>query len=312
MSFKKHTEIKKITVIGAGLIGASWTALFLANGYEVTVNDPRADLEPFILASLKKIEPSLTRLGYNCDNYQSRVRFESSLEKSIADADFIQENGPENLEFKKKLWAQIEESAPLDCFFLSSSSSKTPTEQSGLMKDGSRLVIGHPFNPPHLIPLVEVVRSDGTNQVYLDEIVMFYRAIGKAPKVIRKEIAGFVANRLQRAIFREACHLVKNGVCSVEELDSIVTDSVGLRWAVNGPFESYYMGGGEGGLDSFFKQFRQNISEYWEGIQPMTLDDELIENLVNQANAAYSSQTPEAMEKSRDEKQIAILNALNH
>ena len=222
----------------------------------------------------------------------------------------VQENGPERIEFKQELWVRVERAAPRHALLLSSSSARPATEQARDMKDASRLLVGHPFNPPHLIPLVEVVPGERTDPKAVDEAVAFYEALGKVPRTLRKEIQGFVANRLQRAIFRECCYLVQQGVCSVDQLDDIVTNSVGLRWAVNGPFSSFHMGGGPDGFTGFFKQFAPSMGAAWKSMPPVTLDENLQKLIIDQANASFGKTPLEQMERERDDKQIALLRAL--
>jgi ketoreductase RED1 len=251
---------RNVCVIGAGVIGASWTALFLAHGLNVVVNDPQPDIETMVKAALSKIAPTLHALGLPHQSLDRNLRFETDLDRAVAAADLVQENGPERPEWKQQLWARIEPAVPNHALLLSSSSARPATEQGREMKDASRLLVGHPFNPPHLIPLVEVVPGERTDPKAVEEAVAFYEALGKVPRVLKKEIQGFVANRLQRAIMREACYLVQEGVVTVDELDDIVTSSIGLRWAVNGPFSSFHMGGGPKGLESFFQHLGKNMA----------------------------------------------------
>ena len=245
----------RVTVIGAGVIGASWTALFLAHGLTVVVNDPRPDVETIVRDYIRNNLSTLKELGLPTDNLEKRLSFEADLERSVTGADLVQENGPERIEFKQDLWGRIGKVVGEHALMLSSSSAKTATEQALKMSRPERLLVGHPFNPPHLIPLVEVVPGEKTSPEAVDDAVAFYAALGKVPRVVRKEMPGFVANRLQRAIFRECCYLVIQGVVKVDELDDIVTSSIGLRWAADGPFRSFHLGGGAGGFKSFFKQF---------------------------------------------------------
>ena len=179
------------------------------------------------------------------------------------------------------------------------------------MKDASRLLVGHPFNPPHLIPLVEVVPGERTDPRAVDDAVAFYEALGKRPRVLRKEIRGFVANRLQGVIMREACYLVKEGVVTIEELDDIVTSSIGLRWAVNGPFSSFYMGGGPSGFRGYFKQFGPGMTASWARPSPIEYSDELADLVVAQGDAAYADTPMNEMERQRDDAQVAILRVLD-
>jgi ketoreductase RED1 len=177
------------------------------------------------------------------------------------------------------------------------------------MKHGSRLLVGHPFNPPHLIPLVEVVPGERTAPEATADAVAFYQALGKVARVLKKEIQGFVANRLQRAIMRESCYLVKEGVVTIEELDDIVTSSIGLRWAVNGPFSSFYMGGGPTGFRGYFKQFGPGMKASWSNHSPIEYSDEIAQLIIDQGDAAYASTPMEQMERKRDNTQVALLRA---
>ena len=298
-------------VIGAGVIGASWTALFLAHGLNVVVNDPQPNIADVVRAMLAKAAPTLKALGLPHEGLDKSLRFEADLERAVAGVDLIQENGPENPEWKQKLWARVEPALPKHALLLSSSSARPATEQGKLMKDASRLLVGHPFNPPHLIPLVEVVPGDHTAPEATADAVAFYEALGKVPRVLKKEIQGFVANRLQRAIMREACYLVQEGVVTVDELDDIVTSSIGLRWAVNGPFSSFHMGGGPKGLESFFQHLGKNMAVSFKIIPQVELDEKLQQVIIDQAAASFGKTPIPQMERKRDDSQLAILHALS-
>jgi ketoreductase RED1 len=300
----------KVTVIGAGVIGASWTALFLAHGLTVVVNDPRPDVETIVRDYIRNNLSTLKELGLPTDNLEKKLSFEANLEASVAGADLVQENGPERIEFKQDLWERIGKVVGAHALMLSSSSAKTATEQALKMSRPGRLLVGHPFNPPHLIPLVEVVPGEKTSPEAVDDAVAFYAALGKVPRVVRKEMPGFVANRLQRAIFRECCYLVIQGVVKVDELDDIVTSSIGLRWAADGPFRSFHLGGGAGGFKSFFKQFGPGLNEAWKNMAPVNLDEAAQDKIIAQAEASFAAQPPEQLESERDARQLAIIRAL--
>ncbi|MDM0117854.1 3-hydroxyacyl-CoA dehydrogenase NAD-binding domain-containing protein [Variovorax sp. J22R133] len=296
-------------VIGAGVIGASWAALFLAHGLNVVINDPQPGIEAAVRETLVKIGPTLRALGLPHEGLEKNLRFEPDLERAVAGADLVQENGPEQTEWKQQLWARIEKAVPGHALLLSSSSARTATLQAQHMKDPSRLLVGHPFNPPHLIPLVEIVPGERTDPKAVEEAVAFYTALGKVARVLRKEIAGFVANRLQRALFRESCYLVKEGVVTIDELDDIVTSSIGLRWAVNGPFSSFYMGGGSTGFHGFFKQFGPGMKTSWANHSPIEYTDEVAQLIIDQGEAAYAGTPMELMERRRDDMQVTLLRA---
>ena len=299
-----------VAVVGAGVIGASWTAVFLAHGLTVVVNDPRDDVEAVVEDYIRKASPTLTALNLPTQNLTRKLHFEPNLDRAVEGMDVVQENGPERVEFKQDLWARIEPHVPAHALLLSSSSARTASEQSLKMKNARRLLIGHPFNPPHLIPLVEVVPGDQTEPGAVEDAVAFYQALGKVPRVLRKEIQGFVANRLQRAIFRECCHLVLERVVTVDELDDIVTSSIGLRWAADGPFRSFHLGGGPGGFAAFFKQFAPGMEAAWKSQAAVTLDAKSQKTIIDQAQASFAATPPEQLEAERDAKELAILNAL--
>ena len=301
---------RNVCVVGAGIIGASWTALFLAHGLSVVVNDPQPGVEGALKATLAKIAPTLRALGLPHEGLERNLRFEPDLERAVADADLVQENGPEKPEWKQALWARIEPAVPRHALLLSSSSARPASEQGSLMKDPSRLLVGHPFNPPHLIPLVEVVPGERTDPAATADAVAFYAALGKVPRVLKKEIQGFVANRLQRAIMRESCYLVQEGVCTVDELDDIVTSSIGLRWAVNGPFSSFHMGGGPKGLESFFQHLGKNMAASFKVVAPVELDQALQQRIIDQAAASFGRTPIPEMERRRDDAQVALLHTL--
>ena len=250
-----------IAIIGAGTIGLSFAALHLTknSACHVTIYDPRPDLESYVASHLP---------GYLVSADQasclSRLTLTTSLPDAVRSASIVQEQGPENVAFKTAIWPQIETHAPADALFWSSTSGIPASEQSRDMKDGRRLVVVHPYNPPHIMPLLEVVPGPASAPEAVERTLAYWRALGRTPVVIRKECTGFVANRLAFAMFREACSLVAQGVVSVEDLDAIVEASMGPRWAVVGPFKSYHAGGGEGGLRSFMEKIGDTVQTCWD------------------------------------------------
>jgi ketoreductase RED1 len=301
----------KVTIIGAGVIGISWAGLFLANGLKVTVNDPRPDLKESTLKGLEAIKSSLKSLGFNIDKLTDNLSFEKEVSKALLDADYIQENGPENITFKQDLYATIEHNLKPGALILSSSSSIPATVFTAKMKDASRVLIGHPFNPPHLIPLVEVVPGKATSKEAVADAVKFYSFLGKKPIVLDKEIPGFVANRLQAALFRESVYLVAEGVVSMENLDQIVSNSIGLRWAAAGPFKTFTLGGGPEGLPHFLAHLGPGLEQLWTVLGNPHLDPSTSSLLVEQANYFYGKIPYTELEHERDKQQLAVMNALN-
>ncbi|TNM38722.1 hydroxylacyl-CoA dehydrogenase [Nocardioides albidus] len=283
--------------------------MFLAHGMRVVVHDPRPEVVDDVPAALAEIAPTLSALGLPSGDLATGLSFEPDLGRAVADAYVVQENGPERVDVKQQLWAQVTASAPPDALLLSSSSAITATRQGMELTDAGRLLVGHPFNPPHLIPLVEVVPGERTHPDAVADAVAFYTALAKSPQVVRREVRGFVANRLQRALFAECLLLVQQGVVTVEELDDIVTSSVGLRWAADGPFRSFHLGGGADGFRGYFRQFGPGLRWAIENEERVDLDGDLEDLVVAQSEAAYGGRRGE-LEAERDRKQLAILRAL--
>ncbi|KFY44585.1 hypothetical protein V495_03378 [Pseudogymnoascus sp. VKM F-4514 (FW-929)] len=254
-----------VGVIGTGVIGSSWTGLFLAHGLRVLVSDPAPGAEQKLEAYLQGIWPSLKEIGLAPNASLPNYRFVGdSLKEHYAEVDFIQENAPEKLELKTKLLAEID-AATRPEVVIASSSSGIPSSKfiTQCKKNPGRILIGHPFNPPHLMPLVEVVPHPGTDKSSVDKALEFYKSVGRSPVLIRQETPGFAVNRLQMALCAEAYSLVSRGIMSAEDLDTCMTTSLGPRWAITGPFQSNALGGGGGGEG--FKHFIDHIGSAGQG-----------------------------------------------
>lgn len=300
-----------VTVIGAGVIGISWTAYFLAKGLEVRVNDVRPDLEEVVHTGIEQIIPTLRELGLPTEGLTDRLVIEKNLERALDGAAVVQENGPERINFKQKLYAQIEQFVTTDTLLLSSSSGLKASDIAEKMEHPERMLIGHPFNPPHLVPLVEIVPGKNTAADAVEKAVTFYKALDKNSLVLKKEMSGFVANRLQSALFREAIHLVLEGVVSIKDLDEIVTSSIGLRWAAGGPFLTFHLGGGKGGFPAFLKHLGPGMDALWGHLGKPHLDEATIQALSEQAVSCYGSISEKQLEEERDRRQLSVLRALD-
>jgi carnitine 3-dehydrogenase len=243
---------KRVAVIGAGTIGASWAAIFLGRGFEVRVYDSAPEREPFVRRFIANAWPTLEKLGQVVvGEGQNKVSFFKTPGEAADGVEFVQECGPEREDVKIELLAQIDAAAPAHSVIASSSSGLPISRIAAKCKHPERCVIGHPFNPPHLIPLVEVVGGEKTASAAIDRAIQFYREIGKHPIRINKELPGHAANRLQAALWREAVHLVAEGVVSVADADAAIANGPGLRWALMGPHLTFHLGGGEGGMTNF-------------------------------------------------------------
>jgi 3-hydroxyacyl-CoA dehydrogenase len=242
--------IHRIAIVGTGVIGASWAALYLARGLSVVATDPApnaaANLRRYIDAAWK----DLTVIGLSPNASRDRLEFTLDMKKALDGADFVQENGPERQDFKIKLFADMDATTPADSIIASSSSGLTMSVMQSACQHPARCVIGHPFNPPHVVPLVEVVAGEKTSPRAVQQAIAFYASIGKKPIHIRKEVVGHVANRLQAALYREVVHLIEQGVLDVADSDAAVCWGPGLRWGVMGPNLLFHLGGGQGGIRS--------------------------------------------------------------
>ena len=296
-------------VVGAGTIGVSWATLFAARGLEVRVTDPRDDVQQFVEHSVRQFARTLPEGERDADELLGRIEVVSGVEEAVDGAAVVQENGPERIDFKRELFARIERAAPADALLLSSTSGLMPTDMASDMADPGRVLVGHPFNPPHVVPLVEVVAGAQTPAETVHAVVAFYASLGKRPVVLRKEIGGFVANRLQSAVFRESVHLVLSGVVTAEELDEVVTSSVGPRWATAGPFESYDLGGGPGGLRHLLEHLGPGMVRRWADLGRPELTPEVVEQLSAATEQRFAGQDYDRRTERRDRLQLAVLAA---
>src|SRR5882757_5129171 len=273
--------IRRIAIIGTGVIGASWTALFLAKGLEVIATDVAPDAEAKLKSFVKAAWPALERLGLAPDASQSHLAFTPDMLAAVKSADFVQENGPERIDFKKKLYRQLDELLPADVIIASSSSGLTMSAiQSDCPLHPERCVIGHPFNPPHLVPLVEIVGGAKTSEATIQRADEFYTGLGKPTVRLRKEVPGHVANRLQSALAREVYYLVAEGVVSVTDVDKALCWGPGLRWGIMGQVLLNHLGGGPGGIKHFFEQFTGPMTAWWKVLGSPELTPEVRDKLI--------------------------------
>lgn len=252
----------RVAVVGTGVIGASWTTLFLLYGHEVVASDPAPGAEERLRAAVAAD--------------QRRLSFTPDLAEAVADADFVQENGPERPHLKDQLFAVLDAAAPPGTILASSSSGLLPSRiQRACTAHPERVLVGHPFNPPHLIPLVEVVPGERTDEAAVDEAMGFYRSLGRRPIRLRQELPGHVANRLQAALWREAYSLVERGAASVADIDAAIAHGPGLRWALLGPFLNQHLSGGPGGIAHVLEHLGPPMEEWWADLGTPRLTPEL-------------------------------------
>src|SRR6202165_2147660 len=304
--------IRRIAIIGTGVIGARWTSLFLAKGLQVVATDVAPNAETALRKFVEKAWPALERLGLSPGASQSNLSFTPALAQAVADADLVQENGPERIDFKKKLYGELDELLPPDVIIASSSSGLTMSEiQLGCRSHPERCVIGHPFNPPHLVPLVEIVGGAKTSEETIERVAEFYQSIGRRTVRVRKEMPGHVANRLQAALAREVYYLVAEGVVSAADVDTALCWGPGLRWGLMGNMLLNHLGGGKGGIEHFLEQFTRPMTAWWKSLGNPVLTPEVQKKLIDSVHAEVGSRSIEELAAERDEMLLGLLELRN-
>ena len=278
MSFDK--PIQRIAIVGTGVIGASWAAQYLARGFDVIATDPAPNAEANLRKYVDEAWPTLTEIGLSPGASRERLSFTLDMKEALANADFVQENAPERPDFKMKLYAEIDDITPVDSLIASSSSGITPSVIQSKCKHPERVVIGHPFNPPHIIPLVEVVGGSKTSPEAIQQAMAFYTSIGKKAIHLRKELPGHVANRFQAALYREMLYLIQEGVLSVEDTDAAVSYGPGLRWGVMGQSLQWHLGGGEGGIQHFMEHLMDPLAGMMKALGTPQITPELKQTVI--------------------------------
>jgi 3-hydroxyacyl-CoA dehydrogenase len=304
----KNKQVRNITIVGTGVIGASWAALYLARGFNVIATDPapnaEANLHKFVDAAWK----DLMVIGLSPNASLDHLQFTSDMQKALSNADLVQENGPERPDFKIKLFADMDAATPEDSLIASSSSGITMSVMQSACKHPERCVIGHPFNPPHVIPLVEVVGGAQTSPETVQRAIEFYESIGKKPIHVRKEVVGHVANRLQAALYREIVYLIEQGVLDVADADVAVCWGPGLRWGVMGANLLFHLGGGQGGIQHFMDQFTGPLSKWWKDLGNITeFTPEVKQIIIQGVTEEVAGRSIDELEHERDTMLLELL-----
>lgn len=300
----------RVAVIGAGTIGASWAALFLAHGHAVRVSDPNPAAETAVRAYIEGAWPALERFGLAPGADPEGWSFHTDPQIAVRGAAFVQENAPERAEIKRTLYAALEEALDDDSVVASSTSGLMMSDLQQGCRVPSRFVVGHPFNPPHLIPLVEVVGGRQTAEEVVARTMAFYRSVGKRPIRLNREVPGHLANRLQAALWREAVHAVASGLASVEDVDIAVAEGPGLRWALMGPNAIFNLAGGPGGMAHFLDHIGPAMEGWWRDLGTPTLTPEVREELSRGMAEAMHGRSNAEMARERDHLLTALIEML--
>ena len=304
------TKVRRVACVGAGPIGAGWSAYFLANGFDVSTYIHDVGEERSLRALIDNAWLALEEIGLAEGADRARLTVRTDLAEAVADAEFVQESVPEQLELKQSLYEQLGKLVPEDVVIASSTSGLTMTEIQRTCSTPERTVVGHPFNPPYLMPLVEVVGGEKTSADAVAWADAFYKQAGKAPVVLNRELPGFIATRLQEAIWREALHMVANGEATVEQIDTAITNGPGPRWALMGPCMVFHVGGGEGGMAYNLDQFGPALKLPWTRLEAPELTQELRDRMVDGCEDMAGGRDFTTLSREMNEGLVAIAKAL--
>ena len=299
--------IRRVAIVGTGVIGASWAAQYLARGLDVIATDPAPSAEANLRKYVDDAWPQLRAIGLSPGASKDRLSFTADMKEALAKADFVQENGPERPDFKMKLFADMDAATSADSIIASSSSGIIPSVMQSQSKHPERVLVGHPFNPPHIIPLVEVVGGTKTSPEAIQRAMAFYRSIGKKPVHLHKELPGHVGNRLQSALYREVMYLIEQGVLSVADADDAVSWGPGLRWGVMGPSLQWHLGGGAGGIQHFMDHLMDPMANSFKGLGNPQVTPELKKTIAEGVLQEAGGRPVEQLAKEENELLVGLL-----
>jgi carnitine 3-dehydrogenase len=294
-------DVRRVAVIGTGTIGGGWAVHFLRRGYDVVAYDPGPDAERRLRAQVSGAWPAVARLGLAPGASPERLTFAAALAQALAEAEFVQESTPEHLDAKIRVLAEIDEATAPGVVIASSTSGFAMTDMQVQCRTPQRLVVGHPFNPPYLIPLVEVVGGKATGSEAVAWADRFYAHTGKVPLKLERELPGFVANRVQEALWYEALNLVAAGEATVDQIDAAVTYGPGLRWALMGPCLTFHLAGGPGGMAAMLDHFGPHLTRSWTHNTAPEVTADLRERMVTGCEAEAAGHSVADLVRERDD-----------
>ena len=304
----KNGEIQNIAIVGTGVIGASWAAYYLSRGFNVIATDPGPNAEVNLRKYVDEAWKTLSKNGISPSASRDRLTFEPNMARALANADFVQENAPERPDFKAKLFADMDDATPPDSILASSSSTLTMDVIQSQAKRPERCVIGHPFNPPHVIPLVEIVGGAKTSPQTIEKAMAFYASIGKKPIRLFKALPGHVANRVQAALYKEMLYLIQQGVLSVEDADVAVSYGPGLRWGVMGQSLQWHLGGGPGGINHFMEHLMGPLEGLMKALGSPDVTPALKQTVANEVTRMAGKRSVEQLAEEENEVLTGLLS----
>jgi carnitine 3-dehydrogenase len=305
------SSIKNIAVIGIGVIGTGWIIRFLYNQKKIKVYDPNLEQKKNLLKEIKRVEPALRKIYKKKINLSKQLEFSDSLEEAVQNADLIQENAPENETLKKNLIKEISQYSKINSIIASSSSGLLPSKIQSKCKNPKRLIIAHPFNPVYLLPLVELVAGKQTNKKFINKANMFYSNIGMKTLILKKELPGYLSDRLQESMWRESLHIINEGYASTQDLDDAIIYGPGLRWSLMGTFLTFHLAGGKMGMAHMLEQFGPALKLPWTKLKAPTLNNKLKNKIINGTKKQSKNRSVENLSNLRDNFLIDLQKLLS-
>ena len=305
------SSIKNIAVIGIGVIGTGWIIRFLYNQKKIKVYDPNLEQKKNLLKEIKRVEPALRKIYKKKINLSKQLEFSDSLEEAVQNADLIQENAPENETLKKNLIKEISQYSKINSIIASSSSGLLPSKIQSKCKNPKRFIIAHPFNPVYLLPLVELVAGKQTDKKFINEANMFYSNIGMKTLILKKELPGYLSDRLQESMWRESLHIINEGYASTQDLDDAIIYGPGLRWSLMGTFLTFHLAGGKMGMAHMLEQFGPALKLPWTKLKAPTLNNKLKNKIINGTKKQSKNRSVENLSNLRDNFLIDLQKLLS-
>ena len=305
------SSLKNIAVIGIGVIGTGWIIRFLYNQKKIKVYDPNLEQKKNLLKEIKRVEPALRKIYKKKINLSKQLEFSDSLEEAVQNADLIQENAPENETLKKNLIKEISQYSKINSIIASSSSGLLPSKIQSKCKNPKRLIIAHPFNPVYLLPLVELVAGKQTDKKFINQANMFYSNIGMKTLILKKELPGYLSDRLQESMWRESLHIINEGYASTQDLDDAIIYGPGLRWSLMGTFLTFHLAGGKMGMAHMLEQFGPALKLPWTKLKAPTLNNKLKNKIINGTKKQSKNRSIENLSNLRDNFLIDLQKLLS-
>ena len=305
------SSIDNIAVIGIGVIGTGWIIRFLYNQKKIKVYDPNIEQKKNLLKEIKRVEPTLKKIYKKKINLSKQLEFSKSLKDAVENADLIQENAPENENLKKNLIKEISEYSKINSIIASSSSGLLPSKIQSKCKNPKRLIIAHPFNPVYLLPLVELVAGKKTDKKFINKANLFYSNIGMKTLILKKELPGYLSDRLQESIWRESLHIINEGYASTQDLDDAIIYGPGLRWSLMGTFLTFHLAGGKMGMAHMLEQFGPALKLPWTKLKAPVLNSELKNKIINGTKKQSKNRSVENLSNLRDNFLIDLQKLLS-